>query len=668
MQMARGAAAWSDIQKAILLESLGRSEEADVYYALRKGSKAKGTSHQIQLAQLALITGDEAAWLEQLETHAKEEWVGVMFLRNELQRLLDSEGLSTLTLEEVDRWFDESTQSGKPLTKTIRFQSLFKRLGRKDLEAKVQQRIESYVAASDSEQRLRLWDGILGEWSRYGLEERRLDCLALLCQAMEGDKSGGDIRSSRRGPAKVGEPKTVTLDSLFFKAFPNFRSAAYPVYESLVARLPDANPATRLSVVEDLHAGRLPSGWTGGELEMFFRDTIRRWLSDPGQLEPMLVDMADALDVMGMTDSALELLRDFSDSHAANLQIAMYVAKLGRIDEAAQLSLNLVNRHPDDVNAYLLATQRLAEAKQFDDWLALQRRTLSQLNAWELVERYFQTARRSQRLEPQPEILFLLELLCEHQPSTWYEIWFGDAYTQYGSRILTDWYHRSVATHPERIGKLANLARRQCLDEIRSLGDNDVPNPGGVGVAARWEVDWPLWCMQYERCIAAGFWQSVQQGDKETAERLLHTARRMYPEQINTLIDASDLIRGQFGEDVLRQWFDIYYQPMKRHLESFPTDTLTANNAAWLAAKCGFEIEQAWALASGVVAQSPTDTYLDTLAEVEFVRGNVARALEISERCRSMQPRDSHHGRQIARFKLALKATEQSSDAHHPGS
>jgi hypothetical protein len=46
---------------------------------------------------------------------------------------------------------------------------------------------------------------------------------------------------------------------------------------------------------------------------------------------------------------------------------------------------------------------------------------------------------------------------------------------------------------------------------------------------------------------------------------------------------------------------------------------------------------------------------LDTLAEVEFVRGNIERAIELSERCRSMQPRDVHHPRQLVRFREALK-------------
>ncbi len=654
-QLVGGTASWIDLEKAILLESLGRHEEAEVYYELRRTSKAKGVTSQIQLAQLSFIVGNEAGWVEPLKTHAREELIGVLFLRNDLQQLLELEDLTALTNEAVDRWFDEAIKSGKPLTKPIRFQSLFKRLGRNDLEEHVYQRIASFVATSEREQQLRQWDGILSEWSRYSLDERRLLQLAKLADQYGETDSSSDASGLARRMQAVGDPKSVTLETIFFKNFTNIRSAAYPLYVALRVRTPKATPKSTIAMLEDINVGRLPAGWDVTELERFFRDTVRSSLSDPGQVEPMLVDMADVLDVMGRTESALELLQDFADSHAANLMVAQYASKLGRLDEGAQLGWKLVDQHPDDVNAYLSAGERLAEAHRFDDWMRLQRRTLSRLDTWELVERYFQTARRRERLETQPEILFTLELLGRNHPSTWYEIWFGDAYSKYGARILTDWYHRTIAKHPERIDALASMSRLHCLSELRSLADEQSPDAGGMGGSARWELDWAMWSMQYERCIAAGFWQAVKDGDRELADRLIRTAYRLYPEQINTLIDAVGLVRDRFGDAVLREWFDVYYRPMSDQLERFPDDTLTANNTAWLAAKCGFELDRALVLAQHVVDQNPIDTYLDTLAEIEFVRGNVDRAIEVSERCRAMQPRDSHHRQQIERFRAHAK-------------
>jgi len=64
-------------------------------------------------------------------------------------------------------------------------------------------------------------------------------------------------------------------------------------------------------------------------------------------------------------------------------------------------------------------------------------------------------------------------------------------------------------------------------------------------------------------------------------------------------------------------------------------------------------LETAHRLASQVVEASPTDTYMDTLAEVEFIRGNATRAIEISEKCRVMKPRDLHHLKQVERFRTS---------------
>ena len=95
----------------------------------------------------------------------------------------------------------------------------------------------------------------------------------------------------------------------------------------------------------------------------------------------------------------------------------------------------------------------------------------------------------------------------------------------------------------------------------------------------------------------------------------------------------------------------IYYAPMQEHLRKYPEDSLIANNAAWLAVKCGFEIDRALELSLEVTKRYPTDTYLDTLAEVYFAKGETDRAIEISLACQRLNPRDPHHHRQLSRFR-----------------
>ncbi len=46
----------------------------------------------------------------------------------------------------------------------------------------------------------------------------------------------------------------------------------------------------------------------------------------------------------------------------------------------------------------------------------------------------------------------------------------------------------------------------------------------------------------------------------------------------------------------------------------------------------------------------PDPTYLDTLADLEFRVGNVEKAIEISQKCRELEPRDDQHRKQLRRF------------------
>jgi tetratricopeptide (TPR) repeat protein len=93
---------------------------------------------------------------------------------------------------------------------------------------------------------------------------------------------------------------------------------------------------------------------------------------------------------------------------------------------------------------------------------------------------------------------------------------------------------------------------------------------------------------------------------------------------------------------------------MVRAIEAFPNDAVTLNNTAWLCALCGRNMDKAKEFADRAVAIRHDPTYLDTLAEVEFRRGRAREALELSQQCREMEPRDDQHKKQIRRFSKAL--------------
>jgi tetratricopeptide (TPR) repeat protein len=223
--------------------------------------------------------------------------------------------------------------------------------------------------------------------------------------------------------------------------------------------------------------------------------------------------------------------------------------------------------------------------------------------------------------------------------------------------LLANHYHKTAPDFPERIDRNFDLSLTSCLIDIFTEVDSlssGMPRAGRARPAMDWDLDWSQWAWRYERVFSAGFWQAVQNGDRERADRFLRAAHRINPEQINTLIDAVPWVLDKFDRQTLRDWFLIYYEPMQEHLKKYPKDTLIANNSAWLAVKCGFELDRAMELSEMVVDRHVTDNYLDTLAEVHFVQGNIDKAIETSLQCRKLNPRDPHHRRQITRYNQGL--------------
>ena len=99
------------------------------------------------------------------------------------------------------------------------------------------------------------------------------------------------------------------------------------------------------------------------------------------------------------------------------------------------------------------------------------------------------------------------------------------------------------------------------------------------------------------------------------------------------------------------EWFRISWGRMTVVLERFPNSDNTCNTAAWLASRARRNLDQAEAYEKHALALNPEQSaYLDTMAEIQFAKGNREKAVEWSTLAINFLPGDSMLRRQHERF------------------
>jgi tetratricopeptide (TPR) repeat protein len=83
----------------------------------------------------------------------------------------------------------------------------------------------------------------------------------------------------------------------------------------------------------------------------------------------------------------------------------------------------------------------------------------------------------------------------------------------------------------------------------------------------------------------------------------------------------------------------------------YPKSAWAHNNTAWLAARCRRNLDEALKHAQQAVELAPENAgYLNTLAEVYFLKGDKDKALELTKKCIKMDPKCAYFQRQLKRI------------------
>jgi tetratricopeptide (TPR) repeat protein len=100
------------------------------------------------------------------------------------------------------------------------------------------------------------------------------------------------------------------------------------------------------------------------------------------------------------------------------------------------------------------------------------------------------------------------------------------------------------------------------------------------------------------------------------------------------------------------EWFKASWERMTAVIRQFPDSDNTHNTAAWIASRARQNLDQAEKLVEKALTAKPEQSaYLDTMAEIQFAKGNRAKALEWSQEAVNFMPLDAMLRRQNERFR-----------------
>jgi len=98
-------------------------------------------------------------------------------------------------------------------------------------------------------------------------------------------------------------------------------------------------------------------------------------------------------------------------------------------------------------------------------------------------------------------------------------------------------------------------------------------------------------------------------------------------------------------------WFELTWNSLQAVIQRYPLAHNTRNTAAWLAARALRHLDAAEAhLHLALVSHPSQAAYLDTMAELQFARGNRQQAIEWSDKSVNFMPSDDDVRRQNERF------------------
>ncbi len=634
-----------DHQKAGMLLLLGRFEEANAQLdKIINGPEASELSKGSAVLSLAMgRTSEFEAFLGQ-----QSENSAFFLLRNlgDVESAFHQVGLDDLSLGSVQNWLNAKGYLKRRLAEELDprrkprelpladYADLFFQIGLKEQGELVDSYLIADVKRRETEEGVTAWTPLLFQWIVYN---KRFKAIYHWKEYLVRNR-GGQTKPKQQGlayqsvetkpgPFEVIYPDLPQSSSLIFE---HLLSLASNPNQSVAINDPDyQSKAIELAVdqLEDLYAGRWPRDWHGRQPLLDLRRVVHLKSTESGNSSDVLIELASLFDSLQETQLAIETVDMCSTDSSANEAKVEFLKRLGQLDTACDLLIEEFQNDASNVGLLVECTETLENIGRFGEMDRYRIQALSSvLNDWK--------SKSNRPVLALPPTKFVQVLMEQH----WYRDRIDSLTGMNAALCLSRQYGALAKKDLSHAKPSANYARIEALIRMKNEWPNDRDDFGrSVSI--------------FGGVIQSLILEAIANEDRELADKLFRVAFRCKPQDIDMPIVVVPVAEGVFGKELADEWFDLFYQPLLKHLDKFPDDSLIGNNTAWMAALCNRHLEKARDLASKVTVSNPDPTYLDTLAEIEYRLGNVARAIELSERCLQIEPKDKQHREQLKRFR-----------------
>ncbi len=267
---------------------------------------------------------------------------------------------------------------------------------------------------------------------------------------------------------------------------------------------------------------------------------------------------------------------------------------------------------------------------------------LADLSQWPIAEEIYRSLLVMTSLSSQ-EPLAMLEVARKYR-------WFALKAT--ASRIETT----ESEIGPDPGGKLTSAEWSLRRDAIEKFDGALIQTLNQVSLRPELYVDFPRSLAREQLELAIG--NSVSQPPAATAQstaRWLQRSQQLDRLDISTAESVFPKLVKMGMDDRIALEIRRMMEVAEKHLRTFPSDAVVANNVAWAAAVNNVELDGGLRLARRAVQMEPDSAiYRDTLAEILARKGNFTEAVQIERGCLMDDPGQWHLHQQINRFEKKL--------------